>query len=76
MTPSGRHAPTIDRASVLPSQLVEYLRRLEPCAVVARAGNGVVYTDRPDARPARTPSPLERRLKATLDPHDILSGVR
>lgn len=73
---AGRHVATTDRTSVLPSRLIERVRTLAPCAVVARAGNGLVYTDRAVTAPARTPSSLERRLEATYDPHHLLGGAR
>lgn len=63
------------RMSVRQSHLVEHVRALPvDLAFVARAGNGVVYTAEP-RQTARTPSPLEQRLKATYDPHHILPGL-
>lgn len=72
----GRSVTTTHRTSVLPSRVVAHIRTLPPCTVVACAGSGIVYTDLPTPASTRTPSPLERRLKATYDPHDILPALR
>jgi FAD/FMN-containing dehydrogenase len=73
----GRSVETVHRTSVLPSRLLAHIQTLAPCALVARAGNGVVYTDlRPPVTAPRALTPLERRLKATYDPHDILPALR
>lgn len=71
----GRMMQTTDTRSVLPSRLVEHLRALPPCEVLARAGNGIAYTNRAAGSSPRTPSALERRLKATYDPHGILPAL-
>lgn len=72
---TGRAFATTQRTSVLPSRLIDHVRTLRPgLACVARAGNGVIHTDEPRVT-TRTPSPLEQRLKATFDPHDILPGL-
>jgi hypothetical protein len=73
----GRSVEAVHRTSVLPSRLLAHVQTLPSCALVARAGNGVVYTDlRPAVTAPRVLTPLERRLKATYDPHDILPALR
>lgn len=72
----GRSVRTTQRTSVLPSRLVAHVRSLPVCTLVARAGNGVVYTDLPASTSPRALTSLERRLKATYDPHDILPALR
>ncbi|MGV3774465.1 MAG: FAD-binding oxidoreductase [Verrucomicrobiales bacterium] len=61
--------------SVLPSQVVKTIERLDGRPFLARAGNGVVYYGGP-ALPRQSPLPavkvLSDRLKQSFDPHFIL----
>ncbi len=61
------------RLSVLPSKLVEALKRLNGAPFVARAGNGVIY-HRGAQPPATDKLPVElmRRVKDAYDPNHIL----
>lgn len=70
----GRTFAATRRVSLPPTRLLDHLDTVGDVACVARAGNGVVYTD--EARPPRAPlTVLERRLKATYDPHGILPAL-
>ncbi len=64
------------KCAVMPSALMDTLARLEGCAFVARAGNGVIYhTQGPPAPPATAPSALQQRLKDAFDPHHTLPSL-
>ena len=71
---------SFQRISVLPSKMIETIRRLDPAPFIARAGNGVIYYagQRPRISNA-TPEPgvrgLVQRLKAEFDPKNILPKV-
>ncbi len=65
----------IDRRSVLPAKLGKALATLSGRPWLARMGNGVIYIADSDRETARRPSRLERRLKATFDPADILPPI-
>lgn len=68
--------PSVEKISVLPSKLVETLRRLEGKPFVARAANGVIYRPAPpNPASAASPAALARRLKAEFDPFNILPAL-
>ncbi|HMC29000.1 MAG TPA: FAD-binding oxidoreductase [Verrucomicrobiae bacterium] len=64
---------TPHQASVLPSGLIAELQLRKPDAFVARAGNGIIfYRGGTPAEKASIPVALNRRLKQTFDPKNIL----
>lgn len=64
------------RLSVLPSRMVEAIRRLGEVPLVARAGNGVIYhRGAPGPRRNDLPVKLMRRLKEAFDPKHILPDL-
>jgi len=69
------HAPGLappQRASVLPSRLVEFIGILAPESFVARAGQGVVYyRGGPPPPKDGLPMKLNRRIKETFDPRHV-----
>lgn len=68
--------PKPQRASVLPSRLVQSLESLAPETFVARAGNGVIhYRGGGDAPRPELPNALLRRIKDTYDPKGILPDM-
>ncbi len=74
---ADRRMADVRRTSVLPSRLISHLQQMPPAAVLARAGNGVVYSDEsPAAPPAPHGRALDERLQALFDPHGILSSLQ
>lgn len=68
--------PKPQRASVLPSRLVQTLDALAPESFVARAGNGAIhYRGGKPAPRAGLPNALLRRIKDTYDPKGILPDL-
>jgi FAD/FMN-containing dehydrogenase len=68
--------PKPQRASVLPSRLVQTLESLAPESFVARAGNGVIhYRGGGDAPRPDLPNALLHRIKNTFDPKGILPDM-
>lgn len=69
-------SPPVRKHSVLPSQLVEFLRGLGDAPFVARAGNGIIFhrVNLPPA-PASPATLLFRRVKDAFDPHHLLPGI-
>jgi len=66
---------TVQKASVLPSRLIEALHRIST-PFVARAGNGIVYhRGAPPAVSDEPPAKLYRGLKQTWDPQNILPPI-
>jgi glycolate oxidase FAD binding subunit len=68
------------RVSVLPSKMIETLRRLDSTPFIARAGNGIIYhvgarKQLSDSNPQPGVRTLEQRLKAEFDPKKILPEV-
>ena len=65
--------PMPQKTSVLPSRLVETLRKLGNATFIARAGNGVIYHDGdPMPRKQELTAKLFERVKAAYDPHNAL----
>ncbi len=65
--------PLPRRVSVLPSKLIETLRRLGADCYVARAGNGVIaYEGGAAPVPQELPVALLHRVKAAYDPRGVL----
>jgi len=59
--------------STLPSHLAEALLLIKPESFVARAGDGIIYyRGGTETRSVPPGNALDRRLKETFDPHDIL----
>ncbi|HEX3798110.1 MAG TPA: FAD-binding oxidoreductase [Verrucomicrobiae bacterium] len=67
---------TAQKISVLPSKMIEAVRKLNGAPFVARAGNGVTYHRGP-ATPSVEQLPLDlmRRLKDAYDPRHILPAL-
>jgi FAD/FMN-containing dehydrogenase len=68
-------AAIVQKVSVLPSRLIETLRRITT-PFLARAGNGIIYhRGAPLAGPGDAPVKLCRRLKQVWDPQSILAPI-
>lgn len=66
-------AGSLRKLSVLPSKLIEALRRLGDEPFVARAGNGIVFHRADIAMPQQNlPTHLLRRMKDAFDPNHLL----
>ena len=64
------------RVSVLPSELAKAIPGLDKAAVVARAGNGVIwYRGGPEPAKSDRPEKLIRRVKETYDPKHIFPDL-
>ena len=62
-----------EKVSVLPSKMVEVLRRVAPAPFVARYGNGILYFRESNFREEKEfPSALMNRVKQAYDPSNIL----
>lgn len=70
---SGRRS-NVMRQSMLPSHLVAHLRSVSADVVVARAGNGVVYTRGTGSRDMPREA-LAQRVRDAFDPYGILAGA-
>jgi glycolate oxidase FAD binding subunit len=70
---NGRRSDVV-RESVLPSRLVAHLRVTSADVVVARAGNGVIYTLGSSSRGVPREA-LAQRVRDAFDPHGILAGA-
>ena len=66
-----RSQPAV-KSTIKPSSLRELVDELGNAPFVARAGNGVMWSERPLGQPSRRPRDLERRLKETFDPLGLL----
>lgn len=56
--------------SILPSSLIDLIKKINTTPYVSRAGNGIVYS--PIRALRRTPSNIEQRIKEIFDPKGIL----
>ncbi|MGB0579470.1 MAG: FAD-binding oxidoreductase [Limisphaerales bacterium] len=63
------------KSTIKPSALRALVDELKDAPFVARAGNGVIWSDRSVGKPAPRPLDLERRLKETFDPHGLLPSL-
>jgi len=69
----NQETPPLQRASVLPSQVVATLEKLGAVPFVARAGNGVIYyRGGPTLAKPEPPRALLKRVKDAFDPNRIL----
>jgi len=69
-------SPPVRMLSVLPSNLIETLRQLDPRPFVARAGNGIIY-HHGEPPPRREPpnAKLSQRVKDAFDPNHIFPDL-
>ena len=66
--------PAPFKHTVLPSRVIDTIKKLGAESFVARAGNGVIYL-RGQKPPARVPVALTARLKSVFDPQNKLPAL-